>query len=190
MKRNAKSPALFVLVILSVLGACFQNDPSVSTHLPDIFLQATRSGSPIDDEMCVELVTPQAISIGKVCVVNDVGTLRVRYITTDGWTLAETQLAVASSLDKIPQAGPGNPKIGEFPYKATHKPGTTEYTHSIPLDALDADPGAEVMIAAHASVRSSTGEGEEGAWASGEKFTKHGNPAMYFRYPEYSPTKG
>jgi len=97
--------------------------------------------------------------------------------------MSETHLAVATSLDDIPQTKSGNPKIGKFPYKADHPEGTVTYTYTIDLDDYGLLNNGEyhgtLIFAAHAVV-SHPSLGEETAWAdTGQSFP--GNSwALYF----------
>lgn len=107
----------------------------------------------------------------------------VQYSTDSGWTISETHLAVATSLDGIPQNKKGNPKIGHFPFKGDHPEGTEIVTYV--FDIYDYFPvgglsGKTLFIAAHAVV-SHPDFGEETAWADtwGQSFP--GNSwALYF----------
>ena len=138
------------------------------------------------DETCVELVagqpTPDAAIVGQVCVEVLGDDLRVTFQAADGWGLAETRLAVASSLDDISRAGEtGIPVVGRFPHRTVHAPTVPEFTYMIPLADLGVSRGDEVIVAAHAGLANDSGI-EEGGWGRGERFTMRGNPAMYFRY--------
>ncbi len=138
------------------------------------------------DETCVELVAgqpvPDAVIVGEVCIEVQGDDLRVTFQAADGWKLAETQLAVASSLDDIPRAGEtGIPVVGRFPHRTAHAPTVPEFTYVMPLADLGVSPGDEVIVAAHAGLANSAGI-EEGGWGRGERFTPRGNPATYFRY--------
>jgi len=107
----------------------------------------------------------------------------VTYSTDSDWTMSETNLAVATSLDGIPQTKKGNPKIGKFPYKTDHPDGTD--THTYVIDLNDYYPnwgwnGKTLYFAAHAVV-SNPDFGEETAWADtwGQSFPG-GSWALYF----------
>jgi hypothetical protein len=124
------------------------------------------------------------IPVGTVTVSNDADFLYVTYETTGGWKLKETHLAVADSVEGIPQTKKGNPKVGNFPYKAKHKK-VEEYTYKIELTWPSC---TQLYIAAHAVVVN--GKKEETAWGYGEpcwgrRITtrdKGGNWATYFKY--------
>ena len=107
----------------------------------------------------------------------------IQYSTGSGWTLSETNLAVATSLDGIPQTKKGNPKIGHFPFKSDHPEGTETVTYVINIyDYLPVGDltGKTLVIAAHAVV-SHPDEGEETAWADtwGQSFPGS-SWALYF----------
>lgn len=121
-----------------------------------------------------------AKDVGDVLVWNDGDTLYVRYALADGCgRLSETHLEVATSLEDIPQRN-GNPPPGRFTWSMPTGMAS-EQTYAIPLG--DWGPGAEVLIAAHASVvrGSSRCCRSETAWGAGEDFPGR-NWAMYFRY--------
>jgi len=133
-----------------------------------------------------ELVTGLVVGrkempVGSVTVWEDAGTLYVRYETTGCWSLVETHLAVASSLEGIPQTKKGNPIPGHFPYSADHDPMVTECTYE-----LDRGTGT-LYIAAHAVVYCDCGccGRFETAWGEGPTSVQFPgrNWAMYFTYP-------
>ncbi len=139
------------------------------------------------DTAAVTLYAGQSIDVGRVEVWNDSMDLHVRYVTTGGWEIHETHLAVATSLEAIPQAN-GNPIPGHFPYGETFEPPVTEASYLIPLGSgsLASWPvGTVLYIAAHAVVSGVPVYGSdtvvETAWADGEDFPGH-NWATYFTY--------
>lgn len=95
--------------------------------------------------------------------------LVVTYTTSDGWQINATHLYVGD-CDAIPTNNPGNPRIGQFPYKSTEPDGTTEVVWTISIDEFPACG----CIAAHAEVAlidPTTGNviQSETAWADGEQ---------------------
>ena len=98
------------------------------------------------------LIAGQHINVGTVTAWDDGVYLYVRYSTTDGWVLTETHLAVATSLDGIPQTKKGNPIPGEFPYSEEHCPPVTAYTYKIDMGEEGFEVGDMLYIAAHAVV--------------------------------------
>lgn len=61
------------------------------------------------------------VDVGDVLVWNDARYVYVKYVTSPGWELGLTHLAIASDWKLIPQAK-GNAIPGRFPYKGTHDP--------------------------------------------------------------------
>ena len=105
----------------------------------------------------VDLMAGQNIDVGTVYTWSDGTNLYVRYeIDAKGWCITETHLAIAGSLDGIPQTNPKkgsitkNPIPGQFEYKKIHDPCITDqYNYTIPLINLPSEP---LYIAAHANV--------------------------------------
>ena len=93
------------------------------------------------------LLAGQHIYAGDVEVWSGDSDLHVKYNTTDGWSLTETHLHIATTLAGIPQKN-GNPIPGQFDYKTEHD-RVLSYEYEIPLDAAVGD---ELCIAAHAVV--------------------------------------
>ncbi len=152
------------------------------------FLAVFGGPAVLNDETCVELVAgqpvpaAQSLIVGQVCLEVQGSDLLIRFRAGDGWSLAETQLVVASSLDAIPRAGEaGIPIVGRFPHRTAHTPTVPEFTYSIPLEDLGVSRVYDVVVGAHASLVTTTGF-DDGGWGRGERFTPRGNPAMYFRY--------
>lgn len=138
----------------------------------------------VSDPQVTPLIAGQNINVGTVKTWNDGTNLYVRYDTTVGWKLAETHLAVATSLADIPQTKTSNPIPGQFAYTTTHNPWVTTYTYQIPLSwGVD----IQLYIAAHAKVKQLSGV-VTGSLASGATGTvavaaedplNLGNPGPY-----------
>jgi hypothetical protein len=172
-----KSVVLTLIVLLSLIAApAFAQSGLVKNEVASITSQAC------GESTVVTLFAGQHIDAGSVTVWNDVTNLYVRYEATGGWDLAETHLAVATSLDGIPQKR-GNPAPGQFPYKTTHLPTVTGYTYTIPLGAFAA--GDELFVAAHASLVLLDEAGrviqQETGWGDGFDFAGR-NWATYFNF--------
>ena len=123
--------------------------------------------------LVVDLMAGQNLFSGTVKVWDEGDTLYVLYETIEPWCMTETHLAVASSLDEIPQSN-GNPVPGNFPYKNTHK-CVTSFLYTIPLS----NDACELYIAAHAVVKRPGSN--ETAWGNGVDFPGS-NWATYFIY--------
>jgi len=142
-------------------------------------------------QVIVDLLADQTIEAGTVTVSNDDVNLYVTYETIDGWELVETHLAIATSLEDIPQTKKGNPIPGKFTYSMEHDPAVTVYTYTLPLQ----DDGT-LYIAAQAEVQKAVldelgeptydDEGNqifqtETGWGEGSDFAGN-NWAMYFTF--------
>jgi hypothetical protein len=88
------------------------------------------------------------------------------------------------SLEAMPKTAAGNPKIGNFPYKADHEANTTSYTYTIPKSNFAGT--SCIAIVPHAATQLIGPNGEElqgeTAWGSGSQLNKSGSWAMYFTY--------
>ena len=125
----------------------------------------------------------QHMLAGNITVSNDAVNLFVTFNTVDGWLMKQTQLYVGAKSG-LPAGANGNPKIGNFPYKAPHKPMVTSYTYTIPLSSLKGD--SCIIIAAHAEVIKVGANGQEysgeTAWGAGKEITPGGSWATYSDY--------
>ncbi len=131
-------------------------------------------------QTCVELIASQLDSVGQVCATVEENELVVLLVAAEGYRLAETHLAVGSSLEGIPRSDSGMPQIGRFPYKTTHTPLVSEVSYRVPLEELGSLDTEELFIAAHASMMGAD-DAEQGAWAAGPRFREQGSPATYFK---------
>lgn len=121
-----------------------------------------------------DLMAGQTFQSGFLAVSHDQTSLTVTFDTIDGWMLDEVQVHVGCSEQDIPQTNSGNPRIGNFDYKATLDPAASTYTFVIDLDGiscLDTSPDNSLVIAAHAAVHLVDTDGTllqgETAWSSG-----------------------
>lgn len=114
--------------------------------------------------------------------------LVVSYNTIDEWELTEAHLWVGSSLDDLPRARNGNPKIGRFPYNSGELPNVTEYSFVVPLAELDfscPSDDTNFFAAAHAVVERPDGSGgtqSETGWAEGDRIVPRGSWATFFEF--------
>ena len=166
-----KKLALFFIVLASIVVLFTCNVALAQTVIS--------CGTPEE----VTLYAGQTIDVGTITAYNDSDNLYVKYTTTGGWVLDETHLAVATSLDDIPQKK-GNPLVSHFPYKLVHL-SVTEYVYVINLEEAGYTVDTELYIAAHADVSLIDDYGnivqEEGAWGSGNNFPGK-NWATFFTY--------
>ncbi|WP_440955675.1 hypothetical protein ACSAZK_01525 [Methanosarcina sp. Mfa9] len=137
----------------------------------------------------VALLANQTLEVGMVNATCDDTNLSVEYTTQNGWTLNETHLIVARSLEDIPATKKGNPIPGQFEYGDDQLPGVTKVTYNISLEDLGLGAGDDVVIAAHAVVQKEevgVEDGglillEESAWAGDIDFLGK-NWATYFTW--------
>lgn len=153
--------AAFLMVSVSACGG--SSNPTV----PDDRPQDDRIISYLPDEYCgdateVCLIAGQIYDAGEVIITNDENYLYVEIILYDGWELLDSHVAVADSLDGIPQTESGNPKVGQFPY---------DINSFIPLGDWECE--TELYVAVHAVVRGPNEDGEieeQTAWGCGYPF--------------------
>ncbi len=129
--------------------------------------------------LCVELVAETVPSVGRVCVTERGDSLFVRFVSDGAWRLVETHLAIAPSLEGIPQSARQHPIMGRFPYKTSHGRGVSEFEYAVSNTDAPRE-STSLIIAAHAEVE--RGGQNEGAWGKGLAFTDGGIPASYFVY--------
>ena len=136
------------------------------------------------DVTSVRLIAGRNTDIGTMSVWNDENNLYVKYRTSGDWRLVATHLAVEKNISAIPQNKPGNPKIGQFPFKSVHNPPAGEFVHALLLESKGIQEGDIIYIASQADVqRIQNGEvkQEEGAWCEGTSFPGR-SPAMFFTH--------
>lgn len=138
------------------------NDVNAGIDNFSIILAEDICGGPDEVDLCAGQDDP----VGTVTVKNDGNNLTVTYDTNDGWYLVETHLAVAESLDGIPQTqkkgkGKGNnlskanPIPGDFPYGDNFNPAdmNTSASYVIDMNSEGFEPDDLLYIAAHAVVQ-------------------------------------
>lgn len=173
----------FAAGICIIALGCSESPPPSGVSVHSVVPPVTQGdGIPCGDPLIVDLLAGQYIDVGEVTVWNDADDLFVLIETTGGWLLTETHVAIATSMEELPQTGSGNPKVGHFDLSAEHDPPVATYQYHV---AYEYEPGVEVFIAVHAVVVLFDEEGnpvqEETAWADGLEFP--GNSwATYFTY--------
>jgi hypothetical protein len=128
----------------------------------------------------VTLFGGQTIDTGTVTISNDASNIYVTYTTNDPWVMTAVHLAVADSLDGIPQNRNSNPLPGHFPINSTFNPSVTTITYTIPLGNFTT--GETLFIGAQAEVQAPGNQGgSQTAWGFGPRFGGH-NWATYVNY--------
>jgi hypothetical protein len=91
------------------------------------------------------------------------GTATITFYAHEGYSFAETHLAVAGTLDGIPHSK-GGPTPGKFAYGDEWSPRVTEATYVVDISQLPED---DLFVAAHAVVVRDSDGMTETAWGTG-----------------------
>lgn len=146
MKTKLIFLTLFTIVLSIFWVGCqeqaTQPDNSITNNNNRLYALA---GAPAE----YVLYAGQNIVVGQVEVWNDETNLYVKFVIDPDWCLEETHVAVAASLEGIPQTKKDNPIPGQFAYKHEEPDCETEDLYTIPLSV---ECGAALVIAAHAVV--------------------------------------
>lgn len=123
-----------------------QIEPTFAVQSLSVTNSNTGSGS-------TDLIAGQNIDVGEVewefgYVGGDNLVLNVTYETDEPWCMTETHLAVAESVDGIPQNKKGNPKVGNFEYGDDELSCVTYWSEVVDVP----DECSNLVIAAHAVV--------------------------------------
>jgi len=148
MKKYYFLIILTLILGLVLTGCLLSNVGQVPTTEQSGITYLTKAGTETDPDVFT-LYAGQTIPVGTVSVWNDGVELHVTYNTTGGWEMTETHLAVATSIDDIPQKN-GNPPPGQFPHKHENLGGVTIDEYVISLNGWEGE--TELYIAAHASL--------------------------------------
>ncbi|MGX9726746.1 MAG: hypothetical protein ACTFAK_05340 [Candidatus Electronema sp. VV] len=145
-------------------------------------LQVSYEG-PDQEKDCHVMLAGQHIEAGQVCLEVSGENLLVTYEMQDGWELIEAHLWAGLTLASMPQSKTGNPKIGNFPYKAEGITGADSHTFTVPLTVFGGVEPCDVtgLLAAHAAVRKANGDGTyqtETGWLEGPQIIAKGSWAM------------
>jgi hypothetical protein len=173
------SRSISLVIALSVLTfgllGCSETPETSSAPLPDSGRSVINGdGVPCGEVHVATFFAGQSIDVGTVTVYNDQDMLYMSIQTTGNWVLTETHVAVAPTLEGIPQTGSGNPKVGQFLLSATHNPPITTFVHHISLTDYGYQIGQTLFVAVHAKVNRLDANGHvvqtETAWADGLDF--------------------
>jgi hypothetical protein len=130
-------------------------------------------------ETVVPLLTKKDVEMGTVTAWNNASTLFIKIDSREGWVVSKWSMALATSLDQIPQNKKGKPKPNKFPYQMEYNPPVTSDTYSIPLQ-WPAGTVLYVALKANVSlVKNDTTAKNKKTWASQSPFPGS-NWAEYF----------
>jgi len=139
-----------VLLILSfVLISCSEKNITAPGSLKD---GATTSDIDHPRTVSYPIWAGQTINAGTMTIWNDASYFYVKYETTGGWVLNETQVHIDDDLVGDWIHDNGTPVPGQFDYSATHNPPVTMYLYSIPRSYYTYGVGDTILIAAHCVV--------------------------------------
>lgn len=169
------------VAVLLLASGCSDSDNSRLPTRPDGVTTPAAIDDPCGETTTVRLLAGQTIESGVVIVENDGTELCVRYETSGGWLITETHLDIRLSLADIPQTKAGNPKVGHFAFSHEFNDPVSTDEYCFSLAELGYTTGAELVIAAHASVErwvDGAPVQSETAWGEGPNF-RGSNWAMY-----------
>jgi hypothetical protein len=99
----------------------------------------------------VSLCAAQSFEAGQIAIASDEENISVTFVANEGWSLAETHLAIACEASQIPRLGQsGGPDLDGFPLQAVHEPLVRDYLYTVPLP--DCGQSNIVYVAAHGVV--------------------------------------
>ena len=131
-------------------------------------------------EATIKLMAGQDINAGKILIRDDAFYLTIKFQAEPDWRITEVHLAIATSLNGIPQTKKGNPIPGKFQYINDTLDSVESFQYKIPMTWAN---GTILYIAAHCVV-----EGvddfcgrNESAWAGNLSFPGR-NWANYTTY--------
>ena len=124
-----------------------------------------------------DLLAGQDQLAGQVLVWDVDGDAYVQYVANHGWCITETHVEVAADEADIPQTRKGNPIPGQFSQGETFDECVGLAGHYVFAGAFSGGP--DVVVAAHAAMRTTLVEGP--SWAtmvvsSSQGLLKNGNP--------------
>jgi hypothetical protein len=166
---------VFVVIALGLfISGCQKSQMEAPSYEPGAII-LTEPGDTCGVPTVVNLLASYVIDVGTVTVWNDESALYVNFKTSGDWVLIRTDLAVATTLDSIPQFEDGCPAPFFFPYQMYHD-SLTEFTYAISLNGWDV--GTELYISTHSFVYSDGYLLE--AWGYGIGFPGCDHPGAYF----------
>jgi len=146
--REGIGGLILVSLVLLVIGS--ENNNEKNKISGPVLINEGKTGG----FASTHLIAGNKVIIGEVNVsVSGENIVVVFRVTSDGWVLSETNLALAKDPADIPQTETGNPRPKDFKYSTRHNPSVKEYTYNIPKGDF-----RTVFIAAHAYVLTNISE--------------------------------
>lgn len=126
----------------------------------------------------------QNVEAGSVTIWCTGTTAYLKFDVTGDWWLEQTHVAIAYTVDGIPQTKNGTPIPGDFPYGMTYDPLVKTYTYEIPWeDGWELDD--HLVIAAHSVVVKLDEYGQIMESQTGWAGDKEGPGKRWWRYFEW-----
>jgi len=180
---------LLLTAMLAALAAgvcgCSETSHPEGTTAPAGTGPVAMLDDPCGDPTIVTLWAGQFIDAGTVTVSNDAELLSVEIVCSPGWYMTETHVAVARTLEDLPQTGSGNPIVGHFDLATDHDPAVATFTYEISIAEYGYQLGDPLVLAVHAIVNRVNDQGAvvqtETAWGDGLDFPGR-NWATYIEY--------
>jgi hypothetical protein len=168
------------MVVFSLVAGAVASTGCMVEDISSQDIAASESSVVVEpNKIVVPLIAGRHTVIGDIEVWLDGDLLHIRYSTGGDWRLKQTHVAIGETVDDLPTNRPGCPKIGHFPWSDTLHPPVAQHEVVVDLVAEGLDDAAELVIAAHADVCSST-YGNESAWGDGPSFPGCASIAKYF----------
>jgi len=149
MVRRKVIYGLILATLVLLVNGCENNNEKNKISGPVLINEGKTGGS-----ASTRLIAGNKVIIGEVSVsVSGENIVVVFRVTSDGWFLSETNLALEKDPADIPQTETGNPRPKDFKYLTRHNPSVKEYTYNVPKGDF-----RTVFIAAHAYVLTNISE--------------------------------
>jgi hypothetical protein len=168
-QTNMKAKITLLALVLTALIACSKDDAESNSSFENFTIPLPGqvddgiSGTGEDELYADDLIAGQNNDAGSITVTVVDGYVVVTYQTEDDWVIDDITHLYIGAFEDLPTTNSGNPKVGQFPYNATHAAGTTTVTVIGPEIAV----GECVYIAAHAEVTNTANGQHETAWGNG-----------------------
>lgn len=153
MKNKINFLTLFTIMVALFFVGCQEQTTQLDSPITN---NNNRLYALADVPDVYDLYAGQDILVGSVEVYNNEDNLYLKFIIDDpDWCLEETHVAVATSIDGLPQTKKDNPIPGQFDYKHEDLGCETEDLYTIILTDIDEDWECddELFIATHAVVK-------------------------------------
>jgi hypothetical protein len=147
MKTILKLSLLLILIAFIAIGCSEKN-----ITMPGQSKDGPTSNADLPRLQTFPIIAGQNINAGNLSVWNDSTYFYVKFETTGGWVLEETQVMIDDDLEGYWIHDNGTPVPGLFDYGMQHNPPVTMYQYNIPRSYYTYAVGDTILIAAHCVV--------------------------------------